>query len=289
MSVFPATVTPFDASGKVDMAQMARLFAYFRASGCEGVVLAGTNGEGPSLSAIEKRDLVRASVPLALGLKVVLGIATPSLDETIWLAGQASKAGATAALVMAPSYFREASEEGIAQWFEKLMDATSLPVIAYNFPQRTGFELSPELLQRLALHPNMIGVKDSSRDPKNLPAFAHALPGKKLYVGGETLLLDALSCGWTGTISGAANVVPHWLVQVIADKDPESRHTKFEYLLPALEALNAGGQPMLNKELLVRLGVIDNPNPRLPLLPIPTEQVEQAMRALKGRVQFTSN
>src|SRR5882724_5248993 len=122
---YPASVTPFDEKGRIDMAGVARLLAWFRANGCTGVVLAGTNGEGPSLSAVEKRDLIRTAVPLANGLPIVLGVATASLEEAVWSCESARKDGAAAALVMPPAYYREASQEGIILWYEELLARTS--------------------------------------------------------------------------------------------------------------------------------------------------------------------
>src|SRR5690242_18708589 len=98
--VYPAAVTPFRADGSIDEVSLARLLAYFEAAGCQGVVLAGTNGEGPSLSAFEKRDLLRAAQAAKGGLLTVLGIATPSLTEALWLSQQAGKSGADAILLM---------------------------------------------------------------------------------------------------------------------------------------------------------------------------------------------
>ena len=165
--VYSASVTPMDSNGKMDLPSIARLLAHFKAAGCKGVVLAGTNGEGPSLSAVEKRDLVRIAVPIFPDLKIVAGIATPSLEEAIWLSNQAQKAGAAAALVMPPGYFREVGEDGIAKWFEVLFDSTDLPILVYNFPQRTGIEITTSLISRLSEHPRMIGLKDSSGNEAN--------------------------------------------------------------------------------------------------------------------------
>src|SRR5436305_4424299 len=108
--IYPAAVTPFDEKGRVDILCVARLLAWFEAAGCKGAVLAGTNGEGPSLSATEKRDLIREAIPLRGKLDIILGIATSSLEEAVWSCNQAQNAGAVAALVMPPSYFREATE-----------------------------------------------------------------------------------------------------------------------------------------------------------------------------------
>ena len=279
--VYPASVTPMHADGSVDTPSLVRLLAHFKAAGCKGVVLAGTNGEGPSLSAVEKRDMVRAIVPVFPELKIVAGIATPSLDEAIWLAGQAHKAGAAAGLVMAPGYFREASEEGIARWFEALFDATELPILVYNFPQRTGIEIGHGLMGRLARHPRMVGLKDSSGNVANLDGYAKALAGtgKTLFVGNEALLWEALGKAWTGTISGAANCIPAWLAAVVeafVKGDLDSGEAKFGIASPGIEALRGIPQPQVNKAILHRLGVLPSGALRLPLEDAPVDVVERA-------------
>lgn len=279
---YPAAITPFDQQGRIDMLSVARLLAWFRSRGCSGVVLAGTQGEGPSLSSVEKRDLVRASVPLSGGLPIILGVATASLEEAVWLCKQSQVAGATAALVMPPAYFREASEEGLALWFEELFARSPLDVLVYNFPQRTGITLSAELMARLAKHDRMIGFKDSSGNADNLPTYAAAAPGKAMFVGNESLLIDALKHGWSGTISGAANALPDWLSAIVADwaTDPESAQTKYALISAAIEAIRKSPQPATNKELLRRRGVIEHSAPRLPLLPASWEQVAPVWEAV---------
>jgi len=256
--------------GNVDLPAIANLLAYFRTAGCKGIVLAGTNGEGPSLSAVEKRDLIRAAVPIFPDFAVISGIATPSLEEAIWLSQQSHKAGAVAGLVMPPAYFREASRNGIIRWFEKLMDATDLPILIYNFPQRTGITLTPDTMSALAKHPRMLGLKDSSGEESNLTGYSQALEGqgKRLFVGNETLLWKALDAGWTGTISGAANVLPTWLAKVMEDYlagERESASVKFQLALKGIEALRGVPQPGLNKAILHRRRILPHPSLRLPL------------------------
>jgi dihydrodipicolinate synthase/N-acetylneuraminate lyase len=285
--VYPAAVTPMDANGEIDEPSVARLMAYFEAAGCKGVVLAGTNGEGPSLSAYEKRDLLRLANSCRGELQLVLGIATPSLDEARWSCEQAAKNGAVAVLVMPPSYFRTASEQGIAEWFETLADRSPVPVLAYNFPRMTGFTMSPEFVARLAAHTNIAGFKDSSGEPANLGDYASSLDGtpgspnprtRRLFVGDETLLLEALTKGWTGTISGAANCIPQWLSQIVAGRD----ETKFQIALPVIKAIRSQPQPATNKAVLHALGVISTPHPRLPLKAADPAIVLEAMRANLG-------
>ncbi|MEM4409268.1 MAG: dihydrodipicolinate synthase family protein, partial [Candidatus Caldarchaeum sp.] len=115
---FVAMVTPFAESGEIDEPGVARLLAYFEHLNLTGVVVAGTNGEGPSLSTIEKRDLVRLAVKLSGKLKVIAGLATCSLTEARWIAKQASEAGATAGLVIPPFYFPP-DFDGIEKWFHE--------------------------------------------------------------------------------------------------------------------------------------------------------------------------
>lgn len=286
--VYPASVTPFDERGRIDMVGMARLLSWFEANGCRGVVLAGTNGEGPSLSAVEKRDLIRDSKALAGGLQLVLGIATPSLDEAIWLSKRAEEFGAVAVLVMPPYYFRNAPSEGIREWFLRLLDASPSPVLAYNFPRMTGVTLSAELLSELGQHPNCIGLKDSSGERDNLATFRAAMPSDKvLYVGDERLLVDALKSGWTGTISGAANVIPGWLSEIVAKwahGESEQAEVKFEIALPVIEAIRSLSQPSANKATLHRLGILDRRTMRPPLVEMADEDLDELGQTLQSRL-----
>jgi dihydrodipicolinate synthase/N-acetylneuraminate lyase len=279
----PAAVTPFDERGQLDLAAVARLLAHFRSEGCAGVVVAGTNGEGPSLSAVERREFVKAAIPLADGLPIVLGIATSSLEEATWLGKQAAEAGSAGILVMPPAYFRDAPAEGIERWFLELMSRVPLPLLAYNFPARTGIPLRPELLARLSLHERFAGVKDSCGDRENIAGFAEALPGKKLYMGDETQLIPALQAGWAGSISGAANSIARWLVAICRDwpEARESAETKAELILPCLRELRTAPQPMGHKAVLRHRGVLPNETVRLPLLTPDPHQVRTAIAAVE--------
>lgn len=269
VGVYPASVTPFDGRDAVDEASLARLTAYFESTGCAGVVLAGTNGEGPSLSSYEKRDLLRAGAQVRGGLKLILGIATPSLSEARWLCRQAAQGGADAVLVMAPGYFRSASEEGVADWFMSLLDSSPVPVLVYNFPKYTGFEMSAEFMGRLAGHTRFAGVKDSSGSRDNLTGYKKVLSKEHvLFVGDETLLAEALACGWTGTISGAANIVPRQLCALVSDwarGDESTAMARFALVEPVVRAIRQCRQPATSKAVLAALGILDNGVPRLPL------------------------
>lgn len=285
-ALMPAAVTPFDERGRIDGPSLARLFSWYQAAGCTGVVLAGTNGEGPSLSAVERRDLVRLAVPLAWpNAEVWLGIATPSLDEARWLCRQAEAAGATGVLLMGPYYFRQATSEGLQAWYEAVLDASPLPVLLYHFPRMTGHGLDPDWLTALAGHPRIVGIKDSSGDHTNLLAYRTALPAhQRLYVGDETLLVSALDAGWTGAISGAANVLAPWLERLLSVPAGEAREVVRDLIAPVLAELRSVAQPSHSKALLARWGILERPDPRLPLTLPELTTVDRLDRLLRDRL-----
>ena len=254
MELLPAAVTPFDAEGRVDLPSLARLLALFRAEGATGVVVGGTTGEGPSLSGFEKRDLIRAAVPLAHGLPVWLGVATPSLEEALWLAKEAGKSGAAGVLLMPPFFHRAADP---APWLRAFLDRSPVDAILYHFPR-----FAPPIPPGAMAHPRAVGLKDSSGERDNLRAFAPL--SKRLFVGDETLLSEALALGWSGTISGAANVLCRDLAGALSDEG-ESREVKLQLLLPRLREIRATPQPMGHKRILVERGVLDRADVRLPL------------------------
>ena len=162
---------------------------------------------------------------------------------------------------MAPGYFRNASEAGVLGWFRAVAESSPVPVIAYNFPKFTGFTFTESVVAELAKMPNVAGFKDSSGEPSNLEMFRRAAPGKSLLVGDETLLWDALSAGWSGSISGVANLVPGWLSRVVAEKN----ESVFQTVLPVVEAIRKGPQPAMNKAVLGEWEIISSKAVRLPL------------------------
>lgn len=288
--VYPAAVTPFGPKYVVDGASMAKLLAYFESAGCQGCAVGGTNGEGYSLIAREKRELLETQRATWHRLKPILGVATASIEECAWLCRRAAEFGAVP-LVMAPGYYPHATEELLRRWFMAVLDRSPVRVLLYNFPQRTGAEISSELLKSLADHPNLLGIKDSSGRADNLGAYRDALPNPEhgLFVGDETLLWDALVAGWQGTISGAANVIPEWLSRVVSEffeGHRPSAQAKFEYVLPCIQAIRRAPQPGCHKAILKARGILEHSSLRPPLAEPSREEidrVEAALQALEGR------
>lgn len=211
--VYTAILTPFDETGAIDEPCFIRLLAYQESAGVKGVVVAGSTGEGPSLSAPEKVRLYELACQARGALQVVAGIIVCSLDEARYLARQAFKLGCDA-LMLAPPFYFSAPEAGLIAFYQAVLEATPLPVILYNIPQRTRVPLTPTLVAALRDYPNLIGIKDSSGDLQSLEGYLQFAPQLKVWVGEEKFLLRNLQLGGAGTISGLANVYPHGLVRV---------------------------------------------------------------------------
>lgn len=280
--IYPASTTPFLPSGQIDFISLARLVAGYEAAGCQGVVVSGTNGEGPNLAAVEKRDLVREAVKFKGKLKVILGISTPSLEEAKWLVAQAGKAGADAILLLPPGYFRRATERGVADWLLAVLDASPIPVILYHYPTSNGVGLPLSLMDELVAHPKFAGIKNSENDPALLSFFrAKTTENHALFVGDERLIPQALAAGWSGSISGAGNVIAPWLVRLVNEFGTESGTELEKLLMPVIEKLRSVPNPETYKAVQEKLGLIDCKNPRLPLLPADPEGV---LAVLKGNL-----
>jgi dihydrodipicolinate synthase/N-acetylneuraminate lyase len=263
---FVAAVTPFDEKGEVDYPGFARLLAWFEHAGLDGVVVAGTNGEGPSLSGPEKRDLCLFAVRHAGNLKVIAGLATCSLPEAVWLSEQARKAGAVATLAMPPFYFRSAMEEGVLAWFRGLFEASELPCILYNFPKMTGFTFTAGHIVELSQYGHFAGIKDSSGDPALLAKYLGACPGKSVFVGNETLISQCLAGGGAGTISGLANSMPRHIARLVRERT-DVLQTQVD---SAVANIKCHPQPAVHKFVLDTKGMPGG-LPRPPLVPLPAE------------------
>src|SRR3990172_2503183 len=160
-----AMVTPFDSNGAVDYAQAQRLALALLDSGSDGVVLAGTTGEAPTLTHDEKVRLF-TEVKRAVDGRgtVVAGTGTYNTAESVELSRDAERAGVDAVLLTTPYYSRP-PQEGIFRHFETIARAVHIPVILYNIPGRTGVNVTAETMLRLAHVPNVVGVKEASGDP----------------------------------------------------------------------------------------------------------------------------
>ena len=209
-----ATLTPLDASGRVDHGMLITHAKSLLARGVDGVAPFGTTGEGQSFSLAERRDgvdaLLAAGIP---GEKIAAATGCAALPETIALTRHGVESGCAACLVLPPFFWKDASDDGLFAWYAQLIEAVAdarLRIYLYHIPQVSGTPLSVDLIARLAAaFPGIIaGVKDSAGEWSNTQALLAAVPQLAILVGHEPHLPRLLRAGGSGTICGVANLYP---------------------------------------------------------------------------------
>ncbi|MGW7579346.1 4-hydroxy-tetrahydrodipicolinate synthase [Streptomyces sp. NPDC054765] len=271
-----AMVTPFRASGGLDIDAAISLAVHLADEGCDGLVLNGTTGEAPVTSDREKRDLVREVVRAVGGrVRVTVGVGTNDTRHSVELAGQAADAGAHGVLTVTPYYSRPA-QEGVVAHFTTLANATPLPMMLYDIPFRSGIAISADSFARLAEHPHIVAVKDARGDLLGGSAVARNT-GLAYYCGDDPLLLPWLSVGAVGAISVVGHVVPRLLQEMIrafTSGDTLGAQAVHQRLVPLFQlVVQVGGVPFV-KAALADLGRPVG-EPRLPHSPATKSQQEE--------------
>lgn len=214
--VITAMVTPFDAGGEVDYAKAATLARRLVADGNDGLVIAGTTGESPTLSDEEKVRLF-ATVKEAVGDrgKVIAGTGTYNTAHSIHLSQDALRAGCDGLLLVNP-YYNRPSQEGLYAHFRAVAESTPLPVMLYNIPGRTGVNCTPETIARLAQIPNVVAVKEAAGSLDQVSEIRVKTPeGFLIYSGDDSLTLPKLAVGATGVVSVAGNLTARPIQEMI--------------------------------------------------------------------------
>lgn len=201
-----AIVTPF-RDGNVDYDALRAQIEFQVAAGVTGICPVGTTGESPTLTHDEHERVIAASVEFSAGrIKVMAGTGSNSTDEALSLTRYAEKVGADAALVVAP-YYNKPTQEGFYQHFRILAEAVGIPICVYNIPGRTGKNIEPETIARMAELPNITMVKEATGSMDQASQIL-ALTNLTLLSGDDSLTLPLLSIGGRGIVSVVGNIVP---------------------------------------------------------------------------------
>ena len=209
--VYAPIPTPFDSLGAIDWKSLGDNLERWLASPLDGLVVGGSNGEFPLLSLAERVELTAKVAERAKGrIPVVTGVHCSSQSETLELCERASGAGTDAVLVLPPHYYKgQNSNEALKAYFWKIADRSPAPVVLYNMPGNTGFNLSPECVREVSAHPRVIGIKDTSGDIVQITRLClEARPGFSVFVGSGGFFLPGLAVGCTGGTLAIANILP---------------------------------------------------------------------------------
>jgi 2-dehydro-3-deoxy-D-pentonate aldolase len=215
--VLPALISPLRSDGCVDEAAVTRLVEHVIEGGVRGVLALGSTGETASLDETARRTLLSSVVAAVAGrVPVICGVAQSHLAAARTEVEAAARLGATAALV-APPFYYPIDQATLLAFYRRLAENSPLPILLYNIPQFTKVVAEPTTVAALAREGTIAGIKDSSRDFEYFEGVCIAtreLPRFRIFTGSDTMLLPSLAMGGAGTICGAANVAPRWVVRI---------------------------------------------------------------------------
>ena len=280
-----ALVTPFAEDGSVDFAQLERLLEFHLTSGTDAILTLGTTGESATMSEEEDIEVVRFVAEHVAGRVPVIAGAGSNCTATQSARALAyQKEGADALLIITP-YYNKSSDEGIYLHLRHTVDAVEVPCILYNIPGRTGCSISPANVERLAAHPNVMGIKEASGNVAYAASIAYCLSDDfRMYSGEDALTVPLMALGASGTISVWADVQPalvHEMCRAYLDGDvAHARRIQVE-AQPLIQALFSEVNPIPVKEALAQMGLIEA-NYRLPLCPLSDEKKAVLVEAMKG-------
>ncbi len=283
-AVLTAMVTPFDDAGRLDLDAVAVLARWLVGNGSDGLVVAGTTGESPVLTDAEKRDLWRATVE-AVTVPVLAGAGTNDTSHSVELVRAAEEVGVAGILAVTP-YYNRPSQAGIEAHFRALAAATSLPVMLYDIPVRSGRRIAHDTTLRLAREvSNIVGVKDAASDLAGSARLVAEAPSSfELYSGEDGVTLPLLSIGAVGTVG----VATHWtgrlhgqMLAAFAKGDVDEARRINASLLEsfAFETGDAAPNPVPAKAMMRVLGLPVG-QCRLPMGPAPDGLEDRARQVL---------
>ena len=284
--VLPALVSPLTREGKADGAAVERLVERMLDGGVHGLLALGSTGETASLDEPARRAILRAVVKAAAGrVPVLCGVAQSHLGAARVEVEAAAELGADAALV-APPFYYPMDQPTLLAFYRELASSSAIPILLYNIPQFTKVVADPASVATLAREKAIAGIKDSSRDFEYFEAVAIAtreIPSFRLFTGSDTMLLASLAMGGAGTICGAANVAPEWVVRIYAEfmrGDLQAARSSQDALYRLVIAVRGGVFPAAIKAALHMQGVCE------PWLAPPVQKLDDsAVRALREKLE----
>ena len=281
-----ALITPMDEQGEVDYDGLERLITFHLSEKTDALLVLGTTGESSTLSSEEEEEILRFTVEKVNGkVPVIAGAGTNATKKTIERVNRFAELGADQVLVITP-YYNKTSDAGLLAHFTAIADRSPVPIILYNVPSRTGMTIPIQVLERLAKHPKIIGIKEASGDISYVMAVARLLNETfVLYSGNDDMILPVLSVGGSGVISVWANIKPkqvHDLVSAFNNGNIEKAQAIQLEALPLIHAIFSETNPIPVKAAMEILGLPAGPL-RLPLVSLAEEKKEQLARLLEPK------
>ncbi len=281
-----ALVTPMDDKGYVCRASLKKLIDYHVASGTAAIVSVGTTGESATLSHDEHGDVVMMTLELADGrIPVIAGTGANATAEGIALTRRFEKSGVAGCLTVTP-YYNRPTQEGLYQHFKAIAESTDLPQMLYNVPSRTGCDMLPETVGRLAKLKNIIGIKEATGNLSRVSQIQELVDEDFVLVSGDDAsALDFMQLGGKGVISVTANIAAREMVELCAfaqQGDFAAARRLNQRLMHLHQKLFIEPNPVPVKWAAKKLGLIATDTLRLPMTPMTDAGrpvVEQALKS----------
>ena len=279
-----ALVTPFDGRDRVDYAGLKRLVDFHAEQGSDGLVIAGTTGESPTLERSEHIELIGRCVEIAAGrLPIIAGTGSNSTAQSIELSRAVADPGIAAFMAVVP-YYNKPTQEGIYRHYSTLADAIDKPLLMYNVPGRTVADMLPETVARLAGHGNIFGVKEATGDIGRLEAIQALVDDDfMLYSGDDFTALSFMEQGGHGVVTVSGNVVPRQmssLCRLAGSGESEAAKALDDTLQPLNKMLFVESNPIPVKWAMSEMGLTE-PYIRLPLTPFSAKHHENMRSAMR--------
>ncbi|MGD0382759.1 MAG: 4-hydroxy-tetrahydrodipicolinate synthase [Thermoguttaceae bacterium] len=284
--LFPALVTPMTADEQVDHKTLAEFIDYLiEEGGVHGIIPLGSTGEYYALSAQERSDVLRTTIQTVAGrVPVVAGANAGSTRDVLQYCREAEKFGA-AGVILAPPYYSLPRDDELVEHFRAASDAINIPIMLYNYPGRTGVDMQPELIERLAELKQVRYVKESTGDIRRISEIIRRLGDRiTVFCGCDTIVLECLLLGTPGWVSGSANVLPREHVEIyriaVEKQDFLGAKAPFYKLSAFLALAERGGK--YTQYVKAGCGLTGHPvgPPRRPLLPIGAEETALLKKAI---------
>jgi len=279
-----ALVTPFTRSGDLDEAAVRRLGRRQIDAGVHFLCPCGTTGENPTLTDAERLRSVEILVDEANGkVPILAGAGGYDTKEVIHLAGEMSRRGASGFLSVTP-YYNKPSQEGLYQHYRAFAESTPLPIVVYNVPGRTGVNVEPATLARMAAIPNIVGVKEASGNVSQMCEVVRAVPpGFIVLSGDDALTLPLMAVGGHGIVSVASNEIPGEMVKMVeaAERnDFAAARAIHARILPLMSINFVESNPQPVKAAMAAMGLLEDIY-RLPMVSPKAESKEKINKVLK--------
>jgi 4-hydroxy-tetrahydrodipicolinate synthase len=282
----PALVTPFTAEGKLDEAALLRLIDRQIQGGVDALVVLGTTGENATIWPDERRRIVDLTLEHVSGrVPVIVGTGNNSTSESLVFSREAARSGANGLLIVGP-YYNKPPQAGFRAHVAAIAEAVDTPIILYNVPSRTGFNMTAETVLRLAEEiPTVVGIKEASGNLAQISDILAHRPSKlAVYAGDDEITLPLLALGADGVISVVCNALPERFTALVRaglkGDFEQARRLHFE-LLAAMRACFYDTNPIPIKAVLHAMGLMEE-TVRLPLLPLEEATRRRVLEAFEA-------